>query len=127
VGDGEGGTAIQLAARRYLQPETAMDSIDLSTANLTDCVKALDTFNANTMELIGILASYGAYGDVGSFPEWYRGTEGLQTPDQILQRKRKEMETTNLPVREKPSNITSGTKQEDQVIAELEAEAEDVD
>lgn len=84
--DEQGHAALDLAKRRYFFPETSMAIANLGTAKISEVQRLLKIVNENTVELVGLLVSYGATGQVGEFPSWYKGEEELQTAEHLRAR-----------------------------------------
>ncbi|KAH9232156.1 hypothetical protein K456DRAFT_1870302 [Colletotrichum gloeosporioides 23] len=81
-------SALDVAKQRYFRPETTflLKQHRDNHAQVGEIARHLKLVNENTVELIGVLVSYGATGTPGQFPDWFCGEAGLVTVELLIPR-----------------------------------------
>ncbi|PNH44334.1 hypothetical protein VD0004_g3349 [Verticillium dahliae] len=95
--DDKGRTAMSLVQYRYTYPETVGLLTERKVADLDSgtAERLCRRINQNTSELVGVLVSYGAFGDDMSTPEWYQGEKGYKCTHCVMEALRSKVGDSN--------------------------------
>ncbi|KAM0529409.1 hypothetical protein ACHAQF_002792 [Verticillium nonalfalfae] len=95
--DDKGRTAMSLVQHRYTYPESVGLLTERKVADLDSgtAERLCTRVNQNTSELVGVLVSYGAFGDEMSTPEWYQGEKGYKCTHCVMEALRNKVRQSN--------------------------------
>ncbi|EEY17818.1 predicted protein [Verticillium alfalfae VaMs.102] len=95
--DDKGRTAMSLVQHRYTYPESVGLLTERKVADLDSgtAERLCTRVNQNTSELVGVLVSYGAFGDDMSTPEWYQGEKGYKCTHCVMEALRNKVRQSN--------------------------------
>ncbi|KAG7130740.1 Fibroblast growth factor receptor 2 like protein [Verticillium longisporum] len=95
--DDKGRTAMSLVQHRYTYPESVGLLTERKVADLDSgtAERLCRRINQNTSELVGVLVSYGAFGDEMSTPEWYQGEKGYKCTHCVMEALRSKVGDSN--------------------------------
>ncbi|KAM0287031.1 hypothetical protein ACHAQH_000716 [Verticillium albo-atrum] len=97
IADDKERTAMSLVRHRYLYPESVGLLAEYDAAHLDrgTAERLCRRVNENTSELVRVLVSYGAAGDEGKIPDWYKGEKGYKCVHCVMEALRGKLDQGN--------------------------------